>query len=31
MYVVVEFLEEEGVEMILLRWLIENEKECYWL
>lgn len=31
MYVVVEFLEEEGVEVILLRWLIENEKECYWL
>lgn len=30
MYAVVEFPEEEGVETIPLRWLTENEKECYW-
>lgn len=30
MYAVVELPEEEGVEAIQLRWLTENEKECYW-
>lgn len=29
-YAVVEFLDEGGVEAVPVRWLTNDEKECFW-